>query len=959
MASSSPLSTAAISTPSYHPDFFQHIYEELQSRGERDWEEIDAIEKEYTDLFVRAKLTDLQELCSMRNLFFARKMATSLIDEKGSLLEESLALFIKTLEKRRYPLGPDSARDARRQDHFLTVLTQLSNSVDLRQRLLRINRPSNPLIDQIIRDTLQLDGATSITDAHARRAALCAWLTFLRQNVGSCFATAPAILIHTEQPHQFLTDIDELLSTGELKRVYEGIECLVPISPTWGAGDLRKKFALFKEAKIHRAPGILAGLKAACIIDNTIDDQQIERARATIEEAIGADSYIVTDAERLFRKVILTYLDLSEKDIENYQLRAKPIVQNDLVVQVVKGGDKNSRCLQFFIKQELACKAFKSLTDNALLRTWEFSLASFAEIKANFTKWNLYASLGLNAQDRDGIGSCLSQILQSRLEELNSEVKKYQELYEQQYSQIKYLEARIRRATTEQEVKWLNIENQTKRNEFYTTETLRNKAERKAQRYANLFSDLIEKFLELFPRYFQEVYDADLHEVTVGPYDDSPAGFRLLFKYGRVSTSAWTYIFDHNQYVDALALFFSMIEPIISSSAEFEELQEDISQIITAIMIHVKTPLFIESAFYRIAAARGAVPIKNPLENLKLIEKKPWAYTSGGNMETLVGCYYRTTSHTKSARWVENELELAVFLLDVVKKMPWKISEEYLNDSKKSLLIHSPTHAFLLRPGLDLFKKGVLDKTFTYTWVRDQIFLPAKHFVTNISLDRQLVVHLLETIEDEIVPSPLKSIYRKLFSESPAYLSVPEFRNYFLQEIGRSSIPIEAEEIDSFLYRSLPIIRAEDVERRGREVIFKIEGLTQQEKEYTCKMLERCLSKELITKPATSKQLQNRVKAFVSLTKGALTNCNYHLEIAKACQKLGYAMPAPLLFADTNWVTDFFGFTVNPGTCEFELWRIEDTGCQGAPMSHWKSWLNGSKRSPEWGVFDNPNEYRA
>ena len=38
-----------------------------------------------------------------------------------------------------------------------------------------------------------------------------------------------------------------------------------------------------------------------------------------------------------------------------------------------------------------------------------------------------------------------------------------------------------------------------------------------------------------------------------------------------------------------------------------------------------------------------------------------------------------------------------------------------------------------------------------------------------------------------------------------------------------------------------------------------------------------------------------------------------HAKISLAAQKLGFAMPTPILFADTNWVKDEFGLSSTPG----------------------------------------------
>jgi hypothetical protein len=84
---------------------------------------------------------------------------------------------------------------------------------------------------------------------------------------------------------------------------------------------------------------------------------------------------------------------------------------------------------------------------------------------------------------------------------------------------------------------------------------------------------------------------------------------------------------------------------------------------------------------------------------------------------------------------------------------------------------------------------------------------------------------------------------------------------------------------------------------------------------------------------------------------------DYHQQIAQAAQKLGYAMPEPIIFADSNWVKDLFGFVINPGNGKLELWRMDVIGGEGVPMADWKQWLNGSKQEPQWGIYTRPYEY--
>ena len=78
-------------------------------------------------------------------------------------------------------------------------------------------------------------------------------------------------------------------------------------------------------------------------------------------------------------------------------------------------------------------------------------------------------------------------------------------------------------------------------------------------------------------------------------------------------------------------------------------------------------------------------------------------------------------------------------------------------------------------------------------------------------------------------------------------------------------------------------------------------------------------------------QLQSIAKGIICLAfKTTTADVDYHDLISQAAQELGYAMPQPILFADTNWVKDEFGFVVNPGTGKLELWRVDLLGPVGS-----------------------------
>ena len=223
--------------------------------------------EEYDELSRRLDRSKLQESCSVRNILKTRRLANLLINDKGELSLPLLSKAITLLTENLYSIGPNRQHDSVRQEYLLKALLLVQDNKEIQRQLKNIGKPySNKIADQMIIDTLQLPEKTPISDAHARRAALSAFICYLRQNVGSCFATAPCIVVHNEQPLQFLIDINELLSAGRLKRTWSGIEYSVPLSPTWGAGDL-KRIVLVSKGDLWLSPGLIAACEATRLIN--------------------------------------------------------------------------------------------------------------------------------------------------------------------------------------------------------------------------------------------------------------------------------------------------------------------------------------------------------------------------------------------------------------------------------------------------------------------------------------------------------------------------------------------------------------------------------------------------------------------------------------------------------------------------------------------------------------------
>lgn len=144
----------------------------------------------------------------------ALKFAGILLDEKGNLKKE--------WEDPSYLAPPDGFSDHLVTDHFRAILAFLKTN---KHALSPYSLPvCGQWIEDVICITLKIPAGSKITVRDVRLAVLTSLLTPLRQSIGSCFATAPAILIQQEQPENFLSDLMQLMTRGKLSRVFEGVE---------------------------------------------------------------------------------------------------------------------------------------------------------------------------------------------------------------------------------------------------------------------------------------------------------------------------------------------------------------------------------------------------------------------------------------------------------------------------------------------------------------------------------------------------------------------------------------------------------------------------------------------------------------------------------------------------------------------------------------------------------------
>lgn len=551
-------------------------------------------------------------------------------------LEQARVLAGEVIRGESISLIPHDVWD----QHFLRALQYL-HTKEGKALIHRFTLPvASPYVEGLIRRTLGMLKGQRLENTHLQEAVVSALLCPLRQVVGSCFATAPAIFIQREQPERLLLDLYDLLMLGQMKRTFAGQEFVVPISP--------------------------------------------------------------------------------------------------------KAGERES--------------------DHPLLRAWEYTLASFSDYKTTFSRWNLYQSIGLDPKEKGGLGSLIFNALQEKLDEANEEVEKLHGEYVRAVDEMRVSQALLRQADSPDRMRMRKGELDVRASRAYGWKDSRDKAQENAQALSQFFPFLIDQFAEKFQEYFLEIYDPDIEEVHSTLFEDSPAGFRLCYKHGRSDPSVWTLIQSENDFFTSLRQFFLAIEPSVSNACEWEE-GKTVLETLTTQIVH-----FIDTEDFHAFALK---------------KKKPWSYTSGGNMHTLLKGYYCIEGEfEEEKRPIENSTDLLTFYLDLLKALPYTITQVFEIDPLASLLAYSPTHAFLLKPGLSPFKEGWLDRGFTYTWIRDHLINPGKSYYNGIRLDRDM-------------QNLLGSKVIQGFHPHGESLSPTDFRAY-LYEIA----PQKEDDIDNLLFQS-------------------------------------------------------------------------------------------------------------------------------------------------------------
>lgn len=955
-------------------EFLSKVFEKIclkeKKQGAMPW-----LDRQGTLLESTGDKSTLQDQGSIRNVHQARCLAIWLVDDQGHVEESRVLQAKEQIEKKCYPLGPEGSLDACRNQHFLRVLNWLLDKKFLVE-FHRLAKPQgNPLAEELIRYSLVLPAHVMIDDAQTKRAVLSAWLTYLRQNVGSCFATAPVLLVLHEQPWRFLQDMQQLLAQGQITRVVAGSEFSVPLSPSWGAGDLKKTIPLVADSPLWQSKSFLAACEAAELFKEVPTQEKPEEslrrwALAAIPALAAASSPLMSSPEWVLKKMLLSKYGLTEEEERIFEKRSQTALATPLDPAFsrppsktpTRGGMKSYG--QYIEQFDRAKKAFKACADNALLKAWEFTVASFAETKSDFVSWNLYASLGLASTEPDGVGQKIREFLEAKLEHYNRIVEECQERHEQFYYYVRHLEARMRTAPAA-EIEWLRSEYQTRVKEYEGNLAQRDDAHERAHRLSQGLVKIVQVYEGLFKTYFQEIYDADMHDHAKESYDDSPAGFRLLYKHGRRQTSSWTMIYNEEDFSRALADFFSATEREVIDQSGLEDLAQDLSMMITELVLLVKSKEFLAAACRRVAKVYGLAMPKDPLKELDRLERKPWSYISGGTMAGLVRTYYgRQELPTEKKSWVESPEELAVFFINAIKELSGASKQMLLKEPYHGILAYSPTHAFVVKPDEKLFSAGWHDESYTYTWLRDVFVVPRKNFWQKLTLSRGAMEKVGKGVAEHLGPGFQKNIDRCL-ADLPTGMSSIDFRKQFLQKLqqdrllhGRWQGGVLDVLLESVLFQTLPCSTPDQLKKALEGVGEALQWTALQKKQglhVLASMGEKMGPHDLFS----AQEVLEVAKSFIILVEES-SACSYDVTrcLVDHLEKMERLSPSPLVFADSNWLQDLFAFVVSPGTGALELWCLYHSQREGRPIAEWKKWTDGSRKE-SWGTYPVLQEYQG
>lgn len=918
-------------------------------RSQDPWERLQARE---CSLLIWIHRTGIQDSRLVALRLIALRTAKALCSPKGEIQPEQGQALLDRWERwaPQWPVVMDDLEDSLLL--MRSLVERLVQEKSLRQLVMSCGRPvGQPESEQRIRLSLGLPSNAPVGDYETRVAVVSALLTPLRQSVGSCFATAPCILVQRQEPAMLLDDLRALIELGRLERIVQGQSAIVPIALRWAGGLVRRPVGP-KASKLGQSPGFLGGAFAAVGEGRSIVQvsQQIKRWMRLLRTGSASPSQPQTEPPAaalaewsihdVYERLIAASLDLP------WPLPEPPAEGSGLLLSASVARQLRKR-EQWAEGVRAASEAFSAMEHHPLLKTWEYTVASFVEARPAMAAHNLWTSLGLASEDSRSLGGALKAQLQPALDSVNQDMEQAAGLANQCVSRVKSVQSRSARLKDARDAEWAAAEARSAQRDYDYAQGRLTQLEDEAQQLAEFpkfFAATVER---LMPRYFQEAYDPALVGQMASVYDDAAAGFRLVAKGGVDFVPAWRWIEDGQQYRLCMREFLERVFFECRDVEQTRYIGAEVNRLSQSFSLILDDPGFQLAALERLAEAHQRTLPKDPLHHLDQVTYKPWAYESGGTLLGLVQHYFGLTElpSTEEKR-CERPIDLVAFLVDQLRMLP-EHQLKLLKGPWGDLLGFSPTHAFTLLAGAKDLQLCIEQNIYSYTFLQTTWIDPQEAFWRGSMLQSgPLLDRVLERWLTDLPSSiqPVASLAAMGLPSSISAADLVESVSRGFPDAVRKRLPLDLimARLQGYLWEELPLLAP----------AVALDRLLSAFPEIPRQTLETAFDS---LGPAAAGAAARRIAVqFACCISGLPLPTS--LIVARLRQQ-GLMAPAPMIWADTNWPFFQFALIWSPQDQSAALWRVSPSGDRGLPMAEWHQYLSPGNEQP-WGWLNHPTDYR-
>ncbi|PWU05389.1 MAG: hypothetical protein C5B43_03400 [Verrucomicrobia bacterium] len=244
-----------------------------------------------------------------------RNICMAIIDSDGKIDVTEVQKIRQQFDQ----LEQTSITDIRHKAHIIYILDLLEKSPNFRTLLEKVNKPGDfegsETVKSYIRIMLNLKSDEEITHVDAKRAVLEAVFSDLRQgNVGSCFGTAIAIMVHDCLPQLMIQDLTSILEKGYFtrKQKIKGKE----VEERFYIGE---NLAISNEID-NKARSMLNFFELITQLRNKFPEYANIFTNANIEKFLNLNPNLIYEFKDnptvFFDKLLKNYFEITDKDFE-------------------------------------------------------------------------------------------------------------------------------------------------------------------------------------------------------------------------------------------------------------------------------------------------------------------------------------------------------------------------------------------------------------------------------------------------------------------------------------------------------------------------------------------------------------------------------------------------------------------------------------------------------------------